>query len=367
MTLSRSVDGGSEREHILTTLGSRFRMSERLHLGGLLQFDRSEMKTGGDVASGEVGGRGWMSGPYFAARDASHPLFLEGRQLYGRVSNDVGDLVLVLVLNDRTRDPRSASFDSEQWLVQARMEGTCRLENGATLIPLADLGHAREEMEPFLACDNSDKLIDGQTITVTMLQIGAELEIPVETAWGDLLFRPGLRFVASDSSGGALAGAEGEEAGPRSRGRIDFGIDYSWRTASYSDSTASTLDWAEGNWRAMVLGWICVWISSEPLILHRPVSKDGNDCSRQSPGSTPFFGTLLLPTLTRAGLSHLHFESIHPFEDGNGRLGRTLAEKSLAQHIGQSSLISLAFAIDRERKAYYDQLELHQKTLDVAP
>ena len=72
-----------------------------------------------------------------------------------------------------------------------------------------------------------------------------------------------------------------------------------------------------------------------------------------------------LPALTRAGLSHLYFESIHPFEDGNGRLGRALAEKSLAQNIGQPSLIALAFTIERERKAYYDQLERHQKTLDV--
>lgn len=74
-----------------------------------------------------------------------------------------------------------------------------------------------------------------------------------------------------------------------------------------------------------------------------------------------------LPALTRAGLSHLYFESIHPFEDGNGRLGRALAEKSLAQNIGQPSLIALAFTIERQRKAYYDQLERHQKTLDITP
>ena len=74
-----------------------------------------------------------------------------------------------------------------------------------------------------------------------------------------------------------------------------------------------------------------------------------------------------LPALTRAGLSHLYFESIHPFEDGNGRLGRALAEKSLAQNIGQPSLIALAFTIECDRKAYYDQLERHQKTLDVTP
>jgi len=74
-----------------------------------------------------------------------------------------------------------------------------------------------------------------------------------------------------------------------------------------------------------------------------------------------------LPALTRAGLSHLYFESIHPFEDGNGRLGRALAEKSLAQNLGQPSLIALAFTIESERRAYYDQLEVHQKTLDVTP
>ncbi len=71
--------------------------------------------------------------------------------------------------------------------------------------------------------------------------------------------------------------------------------------------------------------------------------------------------------LIRAGLSHLYFESVHPFEDGNGRLGRALAEKSLAQNIGQPSLTALAFTIERERKAFYDQLEHHQKTLDVTP
>lgn len=35
-----------------------------------------------------------------------------------------------------------------------------------------------------------------------------------------------------------------------------------------------------------------------------------------------------LPALTRAGLCHLYFKSIHPFEDGNGRLGRA-SQKSL--------------------------------------
>ena len=82
--------------------------------------------------------------------------------------------------------------------------------------------------------------------------------------------------------------------------------------------------------------------------------------NRTGPG-----GAAPLPPLTRAAIGHLHFESIHPFEDGNGRLGRALAEKSLAQNIGQPSLISLAFTIERHRKAYYAELERHQRRLDI--
>lgn len=74
-----------------------------------------------------------------------------------------------------------------------------------------------------------------------------------------------------------------------------------------------------------------------------------------------------MPALTRAGIGHLWFESIHPFEDGNGRLGRALAEKSLAQSIGQPSLIALSWTIERDRKSYYDLLEQHKRTLDITP
>jgi Fic family protein len=64
-----------------------------------------------------------------------------------------------------------------------------------------------------------------------------------------------------------------------------------------------------------------------------------------------------LPALLRAGMAHLYFVSIHPFEDGNGRIGRALAEKALAQSLGQPTLIALACTIERHKKAYYEALE----------
>lgn len=72
-----------------------------------------------------------------------------------------------------------------------------------------------------------------------------------------------------------------------------------------------------------------------------------------------------LPALTRAAIVHLHFVCIHPFADGNGRIGRALAEKSLAQNLGQPSLIALAYTIERKRKDYYAALERSNKELPV--
>lgn len=74
-----------------------------------------------------------------------------------------------------------------------------------------------------------------------------------------------------------------------------------------------------------------------------------------------------LSALTRAGVSHLYFESIHPFEDGNGRIGRAVAEKALAQSLGQPSLIALGATILARRTRYYDALEAANKTNEITP
>jgi Fic family protein len=60
-----------------------------------------------------------------------------------------------------------------------------------------------------------------------------------------------------------------------------------------------------------------------------------------------------LPALTRAGAAHIYFESIHPFEDGNGRIGRAISDKALAQSAGQPTLTALAGTMLIGRKAYY--------------
>ena len=72
-----------------------------------------------------------------------------------------------------------------------------------------------------------------------------------------------------------------------------------------------------------------------------------------------------LAPLTIAGIAHLWFECIHPFEDGNGRVGRALAEKSLSQSLGQPSLISLSSVIEKNKRAYYEALERANKGNEI--
>ena len=76
-------------------------------------------------------------------------------------------------------------------------------------------------------------------------------------------------------------------------------------------------------------------------------------------------GTDPLPALTRAGIAHLYFVSIHPFEDGNGRIGRATSEKALAQCLGQPTLTALAATILIRRSTYYDALETANKDTEV--
>ncbi len=77
-------------------------------------------------------------------------------------------------------------------------------------------------------------------------------------------------------------------------------------------------------------------------------------------------GLAPLPALTRAGLAHLRFEIIHPFEDGNGRIGRAIAEKVLAQSMGQPTLTALSLTLQKRRSEYYRALERACTSLDVS-
>ncbi len=69
-----------------------------------------------------------------------------------------------------------------------------------------------------------------------------------------------------------------------------------------------------------------------------------------------------LDPVLKAGIAHFWFVTIHPFEDGNGRIGRAIADLLLARSDGMSErFYSLSSQIEAERKSYYEKLEACQR------
>lgn len=75
---------------------------------------------------------------------------------------------------------------------------------------------------------------------------------------------------------------------------------------------------------------------------------------------------ILLSGPVRSAIAHLWFETIHPFDDGNGRVGRAIAEMALAQDLNRPPLLSLSTIIEKDKNAYYDGLnKASQFNLDI--
>jgi Fic family protein len=80
-----------------------------------------------------------------------------------------------------------------------------------------------------------------------------------------------------------------------------------------------------------------------------------------------FNGRPAIDGVVQAAVAHLWFVTIHPFDDGNGRIARVIADMALARSEGTAQrFYSMSAEIGRERSAYYDILERTQKgTLDI--
>lgn len=107
------------------------------------------------------------------------------------------------------------------------------------------------------------------------------------------------------------------------------------------------------------------WVIHYEAPPSRDVPKEMRRFIRWFNETAPGKSKAILFAPVRAAIAHLYFESIHPFEDGNGRIGRAIAEKALSQGFGYPIIISLSQAIESNKKAYYAALKSASRTNEI--
>ena len=144
---------------------------------------------------------------------------------------------------------------------------------------------------------------------------------------------------------------------------------FSWHAALFPTGRSGMSRITVGAWRTAEAGPMQVVsgpIGRERVHYEAPASERLDaDMSR----FLDWFETAAPDPVLKAGIAHLWFVTIHPFDDGNGRIARAIADIALARAEGTAQrFYSMSAQIRIERKAYYDMLESTQKgDLDITP
>ena len=139
---------------------------------------------------------------------------------------------------------------------------------------------------------------------------------------------------------------------------------FDWHAALFPTGRSGMLRITVGGWRTPDTG--PMQIVSGPIGKEK-IHFEAPSADRLEEEMQAFFdwfdnGHDIDPVL-KAGIAHLWFVTIHPFEDGNGRIARAIGDMALARADGtQNRFYSLSSQIEAERKDYYDQLEKQQRS-----
>jgi len=149
---------------------------------------------------------------------------------------------------------------------------------------------------------------------------------------------------------------------------------FDWHAALFPTGRSGVARIATGGWRthAEPMQIVTPHIG-KPDVVHYEAPPSG-DVAAQMRALLEWFDTHSrvpeIDGLVRAAVAHLWFEAIHPFEDGNGRIGRAVAELALAQDMrSDQRLFSLSAQLAQDRAGYYAQLQAAtgQPLLDITP
>lgn len=139
---------------------------------------------------------------------------------------------------------------------------------------------------------------------------------------------------------------------------------FDWHAALFPTGRSSMRRITVGGWRTTEAGPMQVVSGS---IGHEKVHFEAPNADRLEIEMQSFLTWFDKPSgldpVLKAGIAHLWFVTIHPFEDGNGRIARAIGDMALARADGMPDrFYSLSSQIESERKDYYNQLERQQRS-----
>lgn len=140
---------------------------------------------------------------------------------------------------------------------------------------------------------------------------------------------------------------------------------FGWHAALFPTGRSGMRDITVGAWRTGAMQVVSGGIGREKIHYEAP---DADQLPKEMKAFLKWINTPSeLDPILKAALAHFWFITIHPFDDGNGRIGRAIAEMTLARADQTSErFYSMSAQIEAERKKYYNALECCQKmTFDI--
>jgi Fic family protein len=143
---------------------------------------------------------------------------------------------------------------------------------------------------------------------------------------------------------------------------------FEWHNSLFPTGRSGSFEIRIGRWRNDTNGPMQVVsgaIGKEKVHFEAPAAERLDDEMKKF--LAWFNKTITIDPVVKAAIAHLWFVTIHPFDDGNGRIARAIADMQLARaDMNRQRFYSMSAQIQRERNVYYDMLEKTQKgNLDI--
>ncbi|WP_417432766.1 Ig-like domain-containing protein [Hoeflea sp.] len=212
---SWTEEGTSKTRYAFGVIGSHVKLSPNLLVGGMIEFDFLSQK---DEAA-RIDGQGWLTGPYFVARSPVHPLFLEGRLLYGQTKNNISPFG---TYSDR--------FETQRLLTQLKVTGEARLGR-TTWMPSVQLSYTSDTQRAYT--DGLGNHIPVQGVELIQAELGLDVrhQLRLPGNGGALELTGGLAYVGSSNRGSGHASLVVPEYAD-GHGKVKAGANYTLRNGA---------------------------------------------------------------------------------------------------------------------------------------